>query len=102
MQFLGWIIVHWQAVLGWITGLTILWRTGRMIARFIMSVTDVFARFAKAEGTLDLLATNHLPHMQAEMVKLNEGIADLQISADKGNDIQAGIREDLRVVLDRL
>jgi hypothetical protein len=102
MRFLSWIAQNWQIVLAWITGLTALWRVGKVLTGFVLSITDVFARFAKAESTLGLLATNHLPHLQAEMEKMNEGIADLQICSDKSNEIQSGIREDLRVVLDRL
>lgn len=102
MQVMNWIGLHWQAILGWITGLVTLYKAGRWFAKLAISINNVFERFIQAENTLEKLATNHLPHLQIEMEKMNEGLADLQISTDGSNELLTGIREDIRAVLDRV
>ena len=102
MHVWNWIDLHWQAILGWVTGLITLYRVGRWFANLAISINSVFTRFELAEATLEKLATNHLPHLQVEMEKMNEGLADLQISTTNSNELLQGIREDIRAVLDRV
>ena len=102
MQVMNWIGAHWQPLLGWLTGLVTLYKTGRFFAKVAISVNNFFESFVKSRETLELLATNHLPHLQVEMEKMNEGLADLQISTDGNAELLTGIREDLRAVLDRI
>ena len=101
-SWLLWIDAHWQALLGWLTGLITLVKVGRYFAKMAVSINRVFERFAEAEQTLHSLASNHLPHIQMEMEKVNEGIADLKITTDGSNELLAGVREDIRAVLDKL
>jgi len=86
LTWLSWIGVHWQALLAWLTGIITLSKVGKFFARGAIGIGKVFDRFEAAEQTLTLLATNHLPHLQVEMERLNEGVADLQTTSNKGND----------------
>ena len=94
--WLLWLDAHWQAVLGWITGLITLAKVGKLFAKLAVSVNNVFERFLAAEQTLTLLATNHLPHLQAEVERMNDGIADLQNKTANGNDTLIEIATILR------
>jgi len=96
LTWLSWIGSHWQALLAWLTGIITLSKAGRFFARGAISIGKVFDRFETAEQTLVLLATNHLPHLQVEMEKLNTGVADLQATSDKGNDTLIEIATILR------
>ena len=96
MKFLSWIATNWQAVLGWTTGFTLLYKGGKIFANLAVSFNDVRERFSKAEATLQIVATNHLPHLQVEMEKMNKGIAGLQICSDKGNESLVEIATILR------
>ena len=94
--WLLWLDAHWPAVLGWITGLITLAKVGKFFAKLAVSVNNVSERFLAAEQTLTLLATNHLPHLQAEVERVNDGIADLQNKTANGNDTLIEIATILR------
>jgi len=94
--WLVWLDAHWEHLLGWITGIFTISKVLRIFARVTISVNDVFERFLAAEQTLTLVATNHLPHLQAEMERMNDGVADLQSNSSKGNDTLIEIAAILR------
>jgi hypothetical protein len=94
--WLIWIDAHWQALLAWVTGIFTLSKVGKFFARFAIAINNIFERFEKAEETLTLVATNHLPHMQSEMERMNDGIADLQSKTANGNDTLIEIATILR------
>lgn len=88
MYFFQWIAIHWQVVCGWLTGLYILARYGRALTNLILSVNSIVLRFENAERTLGLLATNHLPHIQAELEKNNVLMASMDDTLKKIYDRQ--------------
>lgn len=92
MQFFQWMADNWTVVCAWIGGLYTLYKAGSIVTALIVFFTSLTSRFKNAENMLSLLSTNHLPHLQAELEKLNEG-------QEKANDTLASIREDLRLVL---
>jgi len=96
LSSLYWIDSHWQALLGWITGIFTLSKVLKAFAKLTISVNDVFERFLAAEQTLTLVATNHLPHLQAEMERMNDGVADLQNKTERGNETLAEIATILK------
>ena len=85
MQALNWIISNWQTVGGWATVLVVLYRIGAVIARAVTGLNMAVTRFRNSEetlqqvqGTVELLATNHLPHILAELQKTNEHLSDMK------------------------
>lgn len=94
--WLLWLDAHWQALLGWLTGLITLAKVGKYFTKMAISVNRVFERFEEAEQTLHLLATNHLPHLQTEMERMNEGIADLQDKSGRSTETLIEIATILR------
>lgn len=71
MQFFQWIANNWQTVCAWIGGLYTLYKLGSIVTAVIGFITTFTTRVKDAEKTLTLMATNHLPHLQVEMEKLN-------------------------------
>jgi hypothetical protein len=67
MKLLQWLVQNWQAVCGWITGLFVLFKLLNGFTKIVLAVSSAVERFEDAEHTLALLATNHFPHMQAEL-----------------------------------
>ena len=85
MQLLNWIASNWQAVCGWATVLVVLYRIGAGIARAVTGINMALTRFTQAEktitsvkSTVELLATNHLPHILAALEKTNEHLSDMK------------------------
>lgn len=91
-----WLDAHWEHLLAWITGILTLSKILKIFAKVTISINGVFERFLAAEKILTLVATNHLPHLQVEMERLNDGIADLQNKSSKGNDTLTEIAAILR------
>lgn len=83
---------NWQTVCAWIGGLYTLYKLGSVVTAVVGFFTSITGRFKAAESTLSLLATNHLPHLQAEMEKIND-------KQERTNELLSEIREDLRLVL---
>lgn len=82
---LDWFSLHWQVICGWGTALIVLYKFFRWIGKATSSAHKVVVRATDAEETIKLIATNHLPHIQIELEKLNETMT--------------GIREDFVKVL---
>lgn len=85
MPVLNWIVEHWAS-------LVFIGTAALIVYRFLKGWTSIVAwfhtswnRFENSESTIHLIATNHLPHLQVEMEKVNEHLA--------------GIRDDLRFVM---
>lgn len=88
MNFLTWILSH-LSVIGWPAIGIFIWKTSSKVKAY----SD---RFSKAEETIELLATNHLPHIQTELEKLNNGI---DIGFTKMADGMANLSRDLLILL---
>ncbi len=92
MQFFQWIANNWQTVCAWIGGLYTLYKLGSVVTAVVGFFTSITSRVKEAESTLSLMATNHLPHLQAEMEKVNA-------KQERTNEILSEIKDDLRLVL---
>lgn len=77
-----WVGDHLAQILGW--GLVVLgfYKTSRFFAQAGVTFAEVGRRVLVGESTLHLVATNHLPHLQLEMEKVNATLV--------------GLRDDLR------
>lgn len=82
---LVWIVSHWQTICGWSFLVVVAYKFIRFLAKAITVGNDMVNRTTDAEKTIHLLATNHLPHIQAEL--------------EKSNDHLSGLREEISKVL---
>ena len=89
MQFFQWMATNWTAVAAWIGGLYTLYKLGSIVTAVIGLFTSISNRFKDAETTLTLLATNHLPHLQAELQNLN-------VKQENTHNVLEEIRDELR------
>jgi hypothetical protein len=78
MNFLVWISANWQDVCKWAAGLYALFQAGKFLTMVGLNIKGFFDKVGRAEVTLDLLATNHFPHLQAEVAKVNENLTGLR------------------------
>jgi hypothetical protein len=85
MQFFKWIADNWQAVCAWATGIYLVYHIGRLFVSLVLAINAVSSRFRAAETILSTMASNHLPHIQAE---IKRGIGVLE-----------DVREDFRKFL---
>ena len=90
MKFFQWIVDNWQSVCGWVTGGYLVYRVGRFFTSVVLSVTSVVERFEKAENVLNLVATNHLPHLQIELEKTNATMTSMDQTLKKMYKRQVG------------
>lgn len=77
MEFLDFLSTH-MPLIGWPAILLLLWRLGVFIAKFMdRYLTKFEERVAKAEQTIDAVATNHLPHIE-------QGLKDVTAAVNTG------------------
>lgn len=88
MNALTWLVSH-LSVIGWPAIGIFIWKASSKVRAY----SD---RFCKAEETIELLSTNHLPHIQAELEKINSG---LEIGFTKMSDGMANLSRDLLILL---
>lgn len=91
----GWLSDHWGTLLGWSALVTFLYR-GYLVLQRILGLGE---SIATAKNDIELLKTNHLPHLQAEVEKVNENLTGLR------EDIKESfnrLSSDLRIVLTRM
>src|SRR5665213_2174201 len=92
MELSQWIASHWTAFAALVGGTYTLYKLGSVITAVVSLIVSVTGRLKTAEQTLSLLATNHLPHLQAEMEKINT-------KQDRTNEVLSEIHQDLLLVL---
>lgn len=68
MKFFAWLSDHFQLI-AWPTVCVFIWKLRGVLIEYR-------ERFKKAEATVELLSTNHIPHLQVELEKLNDGVKD--------------------------
>ena len=85
MQFFSWIVAHWQLVGGWVTGMYIVYRVGLVFTGLVSFMSSAASRVKNSENTLQgvsetliHVAGNHLPHIQAELEKVNQTLVDMR------------------------
>ena len=85
-----WIAANWQFICGLFTALYLIGQLGRFFATMVLKVSSVVERFEIAESTLTTVATNHLPHIQAELEKTNKTISSMDETLKKILAYQTG------------
>ncbi len=87
-------------VAGWIILIIFAWRASARFTKFTSGVTTAESQAKASSETLEVLATNHLPHLQKGMDDLNDNIKDMReeiISELKGvrsDLLQYALRKD--------
>ncbi len=86
-----WIVNHLHLV-GWPTLIYACYRVIKVTVKFARAATIVEQRVLKGEETLNLLATNHLPHLLAAMEDTDKSVQNM-------HETMRGIRDDLRLLM---
>ena len=90
-----WIAANWMYIAGWAGFGLILYRVYIVVSRFVAYGADI----TSLKLDMNSIKTNHLPHVQEELVRVNENITGLR------EDIKEGLgrmSDDLRLVLTRM
>lgn len=82
-SFFHWLDANWQFICGLCTVFYFLYILVKFFADIVLKVSSVVKRFEAAESTLVAVATNHLPHMQAELEKTNKTMTSMDETLKK-------------------
>jgi len=82
-SFLHWLDTNWAFIAGLCTALYFISRIVQFFADVVIKVSSVVKRFEAAESTLVTVATNHLPHMQAELERTNKTMTSMDETLKK-------------------
>lgn len=112
-SFSDWIVNNWipLTIIG--TIIVFIVRTSVFFTRTRIDIKDFLDESKEARGTLDKVATNHLPHLQQgiddvkeSLVELHEGlsvlnikISELKAPLENIDKNMSGLRDDLRLLL---
>lgn len=94
MPFFHWLDANWQFICGLCTALYLISRVVKFFADIVIKVSSVVDRFEAAESTLVTVATNHLPHLQAELEKTNETMTSMDETLKKIYAYHSGNYDD--------
>jgi len=92
---MDWMAAHWAQLIGWSAVATFMYRFYTWLRKLVSFGEGI-------ESTRDdtrLIMTNHLPHIQAELEKVNENISGLR--EDLKTEI-GRLSDDIRLVLTRM
>jgi hypothetical protein len=78
-----WLGQNWPIMGGLCTAVYFVFKLGQFFAAIVIKVSSVVSRFEAAEFTLEKVATNHLPHMQAELEKTNQTMSSMDETLKK-------------------
>ena len=95
MQLFSWIALNWQTVCSWSAGLFILYRLVLVLNCFTSAATrfkNSEDAIQRVETTLQLVANNHLTHIQSEIEQTNGKL-------DHTNQLLSDLKDDIRLVL---
>lgn len=83
-----WVASHFnlQSV-GWTAGIYFLYRAIKFVVIAVSAAIRGRDRVLTAEGTLTLIATNHLPHLQVELEKINTVLDKIAEQQDRNNSL---------------
>jgi hypothetical protein len=82
-------------MIGWSAFMTFLYRIYIAFEKFVGFGESIVS----AKADLELIKTNHLPHLQAEVAKVNENLSGLR---EDLKDNFSRMSDDLHVVLTRM
>jgi hypothetical protein len=86
---------HWAHMLGWSALITFLYRMYLGFKKFWGFGEGI----AAAKSDLELIKTNHLPHLQAEVEKVNDNLLGLREDLKENF---SRLSDDIRIVLTRM
>ena len=91
----AWLSDHIQLI-GWPTIIIFVWKASYKITKYVTRLEDSEEALKNTSSTLNLVTTNHLPHMQVELEKLNEAVPS---GFNRLSDAIAGLRQDLLILM---
>ena len=92
---LTWLSNHWAQLAGWSVLATILGR----IYLWITKLIGYGDAIASVQSDVSTIMTNHLPHLNVEVVKINDNLLGLRSDTREGF---ANLSRDLGIVLTRI
>lgn len=90
-----WVASNSRQLAAWGGAIYGLYRVVRATFSLSGAASAVKDRAVKSEATIHLLATNHLPHLQAELEKQNHATV-------RTNELLEGLREDNQAIISAL
>lgn len=92
IQFpLAWLSANALHIMGWLALLTMAWKFLDYFRKKTLEINHVFTSATKAVATVELMAINHLPHLQVELEKSNSKLGAIEASVN-------GLRDDFKIV----
>lgn len=82
-SFLHWLDDNWQFISGLCAALYGIYIFVKFFADIVLKVNSGVKRFESAESILVTVATNHLPHIQAELEKINHTMTSMDETLKK-------------------
>jgi hypothetical protein len=79
-------------ILGWLSLIVFALKVSWKLSRFFDGLAASFAKTEKMESTVELLATNHIPHLQIGIDKVDDTLQNLR--SETIAELK-GIRSDL-------
>lgn len=95
MNVLAWFSDHIQLI-GWPSVVIFAWRMSSRVTKAVERFKTAEEKLGNTENTVNTLATNHLPHFQLELEKLNEAIPE---GFNRLAEAVSGLRQDLLILL---
>ena len=90
-----WISQNWMYLAGWLALGVVLYKVYLVVNRF----ASYGAAITELRTDMETIKTNHLPHVQEELVRVNSNISGLREDLKEG---LGNMRDDLRLVLSRM
>ena len=92
---LEWLAGYWPQLLGLTALSTFLYKLWCGIRK----VVEPWESISSVKADLDLIKTNHLPHLQAELERVNDNLTGVRDDLRAGFE---GLSRDLSIVLTRI
>lgn len=70
---MNWVSPYLHA-LGWCTLIGCAWKASSKFSEFVDNIKDTLSNSKDAKDTINLVASNHIPHLQIELEKLNRSM----------------------------
>lgn len=95
MNLFAWLSDHIQLI-GWPTLIAIAWKTSAKVTKAVARFRNAEEELSNTQDTVNTVATNHLPHLQLELEKLNQAVPE---GFGRLADGISGMRQDLLILL---
>lgn len=87
-------------ILGWLTLISFVAKMSWRVSAFLEKISQSFDKTTKMQNTVEKVATNHLPHLQQSMDRMNETLAETrndlvsELKGVRGDLFQIAIKKD--------